>query len=84
MKKVILTGIHRGTGARSHLVYAQLREAEVDPKTGLHELCVSATLNYILQVAVQRRYEIVNLQKALAENVDIIFGSENEIVSRRS
>lgn len=60
-----LTNIRRGDGERSRYVYGELRDAET------RLLQISATVDYIREVAVERGYVIVagpnDLMKARAQ-----------------
>ena len=52
-KEVRLTDVRSGDGARSHFIYAKV----VDAETG--EMLISATVDYILQVAQHYGYKFV-------------------------
>jgi hypothetical protein len=61
MRKVKIIDVRKGKGARQHITYAHLTDAE----TG--EYLISGTLNYITEVCAdpERGYELVNALEVL-------------------
>ena len=52
MYKVV--NVHRGKGPRAEFVYAELQDEQ-------GQLCIAATLEYIINACQNRGYEVVNM-----------------------